>query len=102
MMHIIDNKKIDLTSDEWNLYVEICRSYDRVSFKGEELFRGLFETDDNGIIVFIKPPSERHTSMEVIIFIVSIMHQQHLRLFHKKVDDLCSEMRAKMEKILEK
>lgn len=101
MIRIIDNRKINMTDDEWNMYSGICRSYDRPSFKGEELFRDLFETDDNGIIVFLKPPSNRHTSMEVFMFMSIVMQHQHIRLMQKKVDDLCEEVREKVKKLTE-
>lgn len=91
---IVDNKKIEMTEDEWDYYKGICRSYDRVNFKGEELFRELFETDDNGIIVFIRPPAKA-TSMEVYLFICSMFEHQHIRLIHKQVDDLCKELKEK-------
>lgn len=95
---IINNQRIDLTEQEWTLYQEICRSYDRPNFKGEELFRDLFETDDQGLIVFIKPPSNRFTSMEVVLFIMSVFQHQHIRLMHKKVDNICEELKNKVEK----
>lgn len=98
---IIDNKKVEMTEDEWALYLEICKSYNRQNFKGEELFRELFETDDAGIIIFLKPPSHRHTSMEVFLFMASLMQHQHIRKMHKKVDDLCIELKEKVSKLLE-
>jgi hypothetical protein len=100
-VHIIDNRKIDMTPTEWDMYIQICRSYDRPSFKGEELFRDLFETDDNGLIMFLRPPSNRHISMEVFMFMSIIMQHQHLRLMHQKVDDLCNELKEKVSKLIE-
>ena len=79
-----------MTNDEWNMYEKICHSYDDINFKGSELFMDLFETDDNGIIVFLRPPSTRKTSFEVFLFLISLMQNQHLRLVHKQVDDLCT------------
>lgn len=98
-IRIIDNKKIDLTDDEYKLYGEICRSYDRNNFKGEELFRGLFESDDAGIIMFLRPPSTKHTSLEVFLFVSTIMNHQQLRAMHAKVDGLCAEMRSKINEL---
>lgn len=90
-----------MTEDEWNMYRDICRSYDRPNFKGEELFRDLFETDDNGVVIFLKPPSNRHTSMEIFLFISAIMQHQHIRMMHKKVDELCKTLKQDVEKIVE-
>lgn len=92
-IRIVDYKKLELTDDEWNMYEKICRSYDRPNFKGESLFRDIFESDDDGYIVFIKPPSKNFISMEVFLFICSIMQHQHLRRLEQKVDDAILDMR---------
>jgi hypothetical protein len=96
---IIDNRKIDMTDDEWQMYVAICRSYDRPSFKGEELFRELFESDDKGRIVFLKPPSTRHTSMEVFMFISIIFQHQHIRFMHSQFDALWEKVKFKIDEL---
>jgi hypothetical protein len=98
-IHIIDNKKVDLTEDEWQLYQNICRSYDRPNFKGEGLFIDLWESDDAGRIVFLKPPSKRHTSLEVFLFIAAIQQQQMLRAIQAKADSLFAEMRNKINEL---
>jgi hypothetical protein len=85
-----------MTEEEFAYYQQICRSYDRPSFKGEALFDDLFETDNNGLIVFVKPPSQKYTSMEVFCFVLAIMNHQHLRLMHSKVEGLCSKLRDKI------
>lgn len=96
---IIDKKKVEMTNDEWNMYESICRSYDDINFKGLELFMDLFETDDNGIIVFLRPPSTRKTSFEVFLFLMSLMTNQHLRSIHKQVDELCAEVKEKIKNL---
>lgn len=95
-LQIIDNKKLDMTSDEWTMYQKIVKSYTSLTNKGEDLFIDLFESDDNGIIMFLKPPSKRQTSLEVFLFLMSLMQHQHLRLMQKQVDDLCSQVREKL------
>src|SRR5580698_488974 len=96
---IIDNRKIDMTDDEWQMYVAICRSYDRPNFKGEELFRELFESDDKGRIVFLKPPSTRHTSMEVFMFMSIIFQHQHVRDMHNQFSSLCKKVQEKLDEL---
>ena len=77
MLRIIDNKRVDLTNDEFKAYQELCKSYDRPNFQGKDLFVDLFETNEKGIIIFLKPPGKKFISMEIIIFIQSVMvHQQ--------------------------
>lgn len=98
MIRIIDNKKISLTDDEYALYKKIASSYDRVNFKGEDLFKGLFESDDSGIIIFLKPPTSKYISMEVYMFFVSVMIHQHLGLACGVVDKLSVELNEKIKR----
>jgi hypothetical protein len=83
------------------MYQAISKSYDRPNFKGASLFEELFESDDNGLIVFIKPPSNRHTSMECYLFISSLFQQQHMRLIKSQADELFASIRARADKMLE-
>lgn len=78
MIRIIDNKKIWLTDSEYALYLQLVQSYTSQYEKGEEFFRDLFETDENGIIIFLKPPTKVRTSMECYMFLVNIMIHQHI------------------------
>jgi len=94
---IIDNKKIEMTEDEWGLYVKICQSYTDLQNKGEDLFIDLFEADDNGIITFLKPPSKRRSTLEVFLFLMSLMQHQHLRLMHAQIDEACSSLKQKVK-----
>lgn len=98
-MRVIDNKKINLTEDEWAMYLKIVKSYTTPTNKGEDLFIDLFETDGDGIIIFLKPPSKRQTSFEVFLFLMSIMQHQHLRLMQKQVDDVCAQMKEKLKEL---
>lgn len=96
---IIDNKKVDLTDDEWRMYQKIVKSYTTLTNKGEELFMDLFEVDDNGIILFLKPPSVRQTSFEVYFFLSSVFQHQHLRIMYGQVKDICQQMKNKIEEV---
>lgn len=91
MLRIIDNKRINLTDAEFKLYQEICRSYDTANFKGEDLFKDLFETDKNGVIIFLRPPAKQYTSMEVYMFLVSVMIHQHLGTACEHVETVLKE-----------
>lgn len=92
---IVDNKKVDMTEDEFNMYQKIVKSYATISNKGEDLFIDLFESNDQGIITFLKPPSKRHTSLEVFLFLMALMQHQHLRLMHAQVDEVVEELKKK-------
>lgn len=96
-LRIIDNKKVEVTEDEWNMYQKIVQSYTTATNKGEDLFIDLFETDANGTIIFLKPPSKFRTSFEVFLFLMSLMQHQHLRLMRQQVDELTAEVREKLK-----
>lgn len=98
-IRIIDNKKISLTQDEWEYYQSICKSYSRSNFKGEDLFKGLFESDDNGIITFLKPPTTSYSSLEVFLFVVAIHTQQHMRIMYGQLQGLMSEVRGVLKDV---
>ncbi len=99
MIRIIDNKKVDMTEDEWLMYNKIVKSYTTPTNRGEDLFIDLFHSNDEGLILYLKPPSTRHTSLEVFLFLVSIHVHQHTRNVYKQVDDICAQMKAKMQEI---
>jgi hypothetical protein len=99
MIKIIDNKKIDLTQEEFEYYQSICKSYDTQTRKGSDLFKDLFETDENGIIQFLKSPSSRETSLEVVLFLVNITVHQHIRQMHLEVEAACNEVRKTLQEL---
>jgi hypothetical protein len=101
-IRVVDNKKVEMTEDEHALYQKIVKSYTTATNKGEDLFIDLFETGEDGIIIFLKPPSRRQSTLEVFLFLMSLMSNQHLRLMHNEVSDVCNQMREKMRELDEK
>lgn len=97
---VIDNKKVEMTTDEYKLYQKICRSYDRPSFKGEELFKEHFESNNDGVIIFVKPPQKRYSSLEVFCFLISIMQNQHMRVLYDQQAMLIKETEIKINKLI--
>lgn len=93
MLRVITNKRIDLTDDEWIMFQKICDSYK--SYGGEVLFEDLFETDRNGLIQFLKPPSKRQTSLEIFLFLVSVFNHQHIRAMEDQANLLFKDLREK-------
>lgn len=98
-IRVIDNKAVDLTEDEYEMYQKIVKSYTSLTNKGEDLFIDLFESDDKGIILFLKPPSKRQTSFEVFLFLVSIFQHQHTRLMYEQVADMGKQLKEKMQEL---
>jgi hypothetical protein len=92
---IIDNKKVWLTNDEYLAYQEICKGYDRPNFQGKDLFQDHFEVNDDGIIIFVKPPHKKYSSMEVFTFLISLMVNQQLRISQEQISSLVNEAAKK-------
>jgi hypothetical protein len=76
-----------MTDAEYNDYLNICKSYDRPNFKGEDLFRGLFETNGDGRIIYIHSLDNRQFSFEVVFFIMNLMQNQWLRVTIKEMNE---------------
>ena len=99
MIRIIDNKKVDITDDEFEIYKKLCDSYK--SNGGPILFHDLFESNDDGIILFLKPPSKNFISYEIIFFIISIFQHQHIRVMYKTLEESISSFKEKEKKLHE-
>jgi len=101
-IRVVDNQKLDMTDDEFTLYQKIVQSYTVGLNKGSDLFSGLFQSNDQGIILFLIPPSKKHTSLEVFLFLVALQNQQHLRLIHAEVADVVCQFLEKIKEMDEK
>lgn len=90
-VRIVDNKKMLLTNDEYSLYENICKGYDRPNFNGKDLFQDHFEVNNDGVIIFVKPPHKKYSSLEVYTFLVSIMVNQQLRISREQNNTFIKE-----------
>ncbi|HEY5267802.1 MAG TPA: hypothetical protein VII94_01555 [Candidatus Saccharimonadales bacterium] len=99
VVRVVDNKRLEMTNDEWTMYQKIVKSYTTQTNKGEDLFVDLFEVDNDGIIIFLKPPSKRQSTMEVFLFLMSLFQHQHIRLMRNAVSDIVSQMTEKMHEL---
>jgi uncharacterized coiled-coil DUF342 family protein len=105
---IIDHKSVLLTDSEYNYYQEICRSLDSQHLKGEEHFKGLFEVDKEGYIIFLRVPPNKFVCVEAYMFLVTTMIHQHLSSavhetyeLKKEITELKNEMRQELNQIRE-
>ena len=87
-IRIIHNQKVSMTDQEFEGYKSIAQSYDRPSFKGEDLFRGLYHTDEEGMITYIGVPSGAQTSMEVFFFISALYQHQNARRWESRINEV--------------
>lgn len=85
-----------MTPEEVKAYTDICRSYDRPNYKGDDLFIDLFETDNKGNITFIRSPSKQ-TSMEVFLFICALYEHQGRRLMEAKEEERLNDLSKRFE-----
>jgi hypothetical protein len=99
-IRIIDNKKVLVTQDEYGLYEEICKGYDRPNFKGKDLFQDHFEVNEAGVIIFVKPPHKKYSSMEVYTFLVSLQVNQQLRIAQEQIQTMIREADEKFKEKL--
>jgi hypothetical protein len=96
---IVDAKRVEMTTDEWTLYEKICASYDDLpAQRGRDFFQDLFESNEEGLITFLKPP-KRQSTMEVCLFLINLMCQQHLRKSAKLVEEAVKRVDEKLQQI---
>lgn len=87
-VRIIHNQKVSMTDREFEDYKSIAQSYNRPNFKGEDLFQGLYHTDDDGLITHIGVPSGVQTSMEVFFFISALYQHQNVRRWEERINEV--------------
>lgn len=101
-IRIVDNKKLEMTDDEYSEYIKICRSYDRKFFRGDDLFKDLFESNDDGVIIYIKSITNKQFTFEVMFFMMNLMQNQWLRLMTKQVNQTLAAVNKKMIEVEKK
>lgn len=85
MIRAVASKKLALTDEEYEYYKQLRSAF------GDDEFRGLFYTDDNGNITSIAPPASKPTAMVILFFLLNVMLNQRLRGIDKvvkKIDNL--------------
>lgn len=98
MIRVIDNQKLDLTNTEWQMYDEICKHLTTPRLNGEYLFKGLFESDEHGVIVFLKAPQTMF-NLECFMFLQAMMVHQHLRISTAQHDRLAKQHQEKIAEL---
>jgi hypothetical protein len=98
MIRAIANKRLDISNDEHSYFKTIKEEI------GIDSFRGLFATDDNGIITAITPPTDKSTPMVVLFFVLNIMMNQRLRVLDRKItsnnfEDRLSALESKVKEL---
>lgn len=81
MIRAVDNKRLDLSDEEYSYYLKLIEAF------GKEDFSGLFSSDKNGQIVSITPPVDRQISLGSIFFILNVMMNQRLRAMGAAIEN---------------
>ena len=92
---IVANKKVKMTDDEFQVYNNIIETY--AEFGGDSVFHDLFETNSDGLIVMVKPPSARKVPIEAYLFVLSLQQQQVLRRLEDVVILFLEDMKQKYD-----
>ena len=73
MIRAVGNKALDITEDEYKYILELQDVF------GDNIFNGLFASNDDGIIGAITPDLDKPVPMAVVFFILNVMMNQRLR-----------------------
>lgn len=92
MIKAIANKRIDISNEEFEYYKLLSNKY------GSDVFRSLFETDKNGIVISVSPPLDGQTPMAAIFFMLNVMFTQRMRLLDAKIKKI-EALEEKVDKI---
>lgn len=84
-LKIVDYKEVDMTEEEYSYYQQIVESFSNGQYSGKEQFRDTFEVDNDGCIIFIKPPLKKQVAWAVLFFIQNLMINQRLRRMERWV-----------------
>ena len=92
MIKAIANKRVELSNEEFEYFKLLSNIY------GQDSFRLLFETDNNGIITSISPPLDGQTPMAIVFYMLNVMFTQRIRLLDRKLSRL-DELEKKVDRI---
>ena len=75
----INHLPVEMTKDEHDYYQQLSRNLSDNGVSVSDQLRGVFEVDENGIIVIIKPLPGRQIQWGLLFFLQNLMIQQRLR-----------------------
>jgi len=93
MIKAIANKRLDISSEEFENYKNLIEIVDK-----QELV-GLFETDNNGFITSISVDPSESISMATIMFVNQVMMNQRFRIFLSEINKNREEINKLSEKL---
>ena len=85
MIRALANKRLDLSDHEYKHLLLMKQKF------GEDDFRGLFETDKNGLIIGVMPPVDKSVPLPIIFFMFNVMLNQRVRFIDEQYGKTKSE-----------
>lgn len=80
MIRAVGNKRLNLSDSEYDYYKKLQDEF------GQQKFLKLFDTDKNGFIISVTPPTDAVTPIGVIFFILNVMMNQRVRILDEKIN----------------
>jgi hypothetical protein len=90
-IHVIDFKKMEMTSEEFDYYNQLVESFTSGHYSGKEQFHDMFDVDSDGCITIIRPPIGKEVGWAILVFLQNLMINQRLRRVEKWVRSLKDE-----------
>lgn len=88
MIRLVNNKNLDMTDEEFAEFKAICLNYERKHFRGEDIFAGKFETNEDGRLIYIKSfHGNSPMSFEAMFFLMNLSQNQWLRAMVSLIND---------------
>jgi hypothetical protein len=94
LIRAVGNKRLELSEDEFKYF---CALKDQF---GGHSFAGLFDTNKNGIITTVNPPTNKNVPLGVIFFLLNVMMNQRVRILDKKINKI-SELEIRVDKFVQ-
>ena len=89
MIRAIGNKPLYLADHEFSYANDL-----RLEF-GDDVFNGIFESDNDGMVLFISPSPSKNTPMAVVFFMLNVMMNQKLMSidsFSEKINEIAKRV----------
>ena len=80
MIRAVANKRLDLSEEEYRYYCGLKDTF------GENYFRGLFQSDNNGVLTAVAPPIDREIPLVILFFVLNVMMNQRVRVLDGKIN----------------
>ena len=92
--YIINFKSVEMNEEEHKYYEELVKSFSTPEKSGKNYFRDLFDVDEDGCIMFIRPPLKMEVPWAVLVFLQNLMINQRLRRMEKKVEGFVNDHKS--------